>query len=183
MPWRGHGNGVTPQGSRPARHPPDGANAMKKWSARQRPCAIRRRTTRARAGRRRCSAGCRSAAHRCAAPKTRTHRAGRARQHAVEKRAAGAVVGDVVDDERVFEDAELAEQLAELLVLGMRQVGVARGHALECQQVDVREAEVLALRAVVHAVLERGDPGNLRAQLPERARDLRDLTRARPSCT
>src|SRR6187402_611777 len=51
--------------------------------------------------------------------------------------------GDVIDHERILQHAELPEQLAELLVLGVRQVGIPRGDAVEGQHVNVREAEIL----------------------------------------
>jgi hypothetical protein len=50
---------------------------------------------------------------------------------------------DVIDHEHILDDAELAQELAELLVFGMRQVGVTRRDALERQQVDVGEPLVL----------------------------------------
>src|SRR5437868_6592552 len=83
-----------------------------------------------------------------------------------------------INDENVFENAEPPQQLAELFMLGVRQVGVARRGVFESQQVNMREAEILFLRAVVDAMLESEDAGNLILQLPEGVCHLLDLRRA-----
>src|SRR5262245_23615617 len=83
-------------------------------------------------------------------------------------RAEPSPARDVVDHEHSPDHPALAQELAEFFVFRVRQVRVAGCHALERQLIDVGEPEVLPLRAVVDAVLDRGDAGNLPLPVAER---------------
>jgi hypothetical protein len=84
-------------------------------------------------------------------------------------------VNDVVNHQHLIDMG--AEEDGEGHMVGMGEIGVARGGAREGQQEAVGEPLVLALGAAVDAPFERFDPGDLGLQPGEGALDRADLVR------
>ena len=85
----------------------------------------------------------------------------------------------IVDDEGAGDDAELAEQLAELGVLGVRQVRIAGRRAFERQHVDVREARFLPSGLLLTPSSNAVIPGIFFSQRAKGLGDLVDLLGSR----